>query len=258
LYELDHVALAARDTAPALQFLTGTLGGTVMFGGRAFGYQPMQVWIGDQSGDGMSIELLEPWDVEHNDFLARFVDKRGDGPHHMTFKVPDLTDALARVRDFGATPVKIDVSDPSWKEAFIMPGEAHGTVVQLAETTHNVGRADLLAHIAQHGPDGHPRWWTDPSPHAGPVARLQRVVLRTARLDDALAFFRDLLLGEVEGRRDDRVELVWPNGSRIAIELDAGAAPGVDRLEVEGLAAPTELIGTRFVPAGSSVVGSSR
>jgi len=41
---------------------------------------------------------------------------------------------------------------------------------------------------------------------------------------------------------------VWPRGARIALELHADAPPGVDRLEVEGLAEPCTVIGTRFVP----------
>ena len=46
-YDLDHVALAAADTSDALRFLTGALGGTVIFGGQAIGFRPMQVWLGD-------------------------------------------------------------------------------------------------------------------------------------------------------------------------------------------------------------------
>lgn len=248
-YELDHVALAAADTAPALRFLTGHLGGTVIFGGQAYGFRPMQVWIGTPDGDGMSIELLEPWAVEHNDFLARFVARHGAGPHHMTFKVPSLTDAVARVRAAGYQPVNIDVSDPEWKEAFLMPREAHGTVVQLAETTHNGSRADLLAFVAEHGPNEHPRWWTDPASASGPPARLRRVVLRTPSLPSALGLFSGLLRGDVVESDASSAELRWPSGSRLRLEARADAAPGVDRLEVEGLAAAREVLGTRFVPA---------
>jgi catechol 2,3-dioxygenase-like lactoylglutathione lyase family enzyme len=250
-YDLDHVALAASDTAPALRFLTGRLGGTVIFGGQSIGFRPMQVWVGDATGDGMSIELLEPWDTERNDFLARFVARRGDGPHHMTFKVPDLGAAIVRARDTGRTPVKIDTSDPEWKEAFLMPGDAHGTVVQLAESTSEFDtRAELLAHVAAHGPNAHPRWWVDPEPSRGLVARLRRVVLASPDLDKSVEFFSDFLHGDVEADRGGRVELVWPKrGARVAIEQRDGHAPGVDRLEVEGLDEPVEVIGTRFVPA---------
>ena len=88
-YDLDHVALAAADTRAALRFLTGDARRhRSSSAAQAIGFRPMQVWLGDRDGDGMPVELLEPWDVEQNDFLARFVARHGAGPHHLTFKVP--------------------------------------------------------------------------------------------------------------------------------------------------------------------------
>ena len=84
--DLDHVALATRDVRDALDVLVGELGGTVLFGGNSVGFRPMQLRLGDATG-GMNVELLEPWDVERNDFLERFVARHGAGAHHLTFKV---------------------------------------------------------------------------------------------------------------------------------------------------------------------------
>jgi catechol 2,3-dioxygenase-like lactoylglutathione lyase family enzyme len=249
-YALDHVALAAADTSGALRFLTGALGGTVIFGGTSVGFRPMQVWVGDDAGDGMSVELLEPWATEQNDFLARFVNRHGAGPHHLTFKVPDLLAAIDRLRGAGFGPVNIDVSDPEWKEAFLLPREAHGTVVQLAQTVRDFGtRADLLAHVREEGPNMHPRWWVDAEPPAGPPAKLRRVVLRTPSLSSALALFGGLLQGTVTDESDGRADLEWPGNARLRLEVQSDAPPGVDRLEVEGLTEPVELIGTTFAPA---------
>ena len=203
--ELGIVALAATDTSGALHFLTGELGGTVIFGGQSIGFRPMQVWVGTQAGDGMPVELLEPWEVDRNDFLARFVARHGAGPHHMTFKVASLDAALERVRAAGLHPVNINVSDPSWKEAFLMPAEAHGTVVQLAESHgYPETRAGLLAHVAEHGPNEQPRWWNDATRAAGEPARLRRVVLRTSDLPAAVKFFAGILEGEIEHDSDRR------------------------------------------------------
>jgi methylmalonyl-CoA/ethylmalonyl-CoA epimerase len=250
-YDLDHVALAAADTAEALRFLTGDLGGTILFGGQGTGFRPMQVWLGSAAGDGMPVELLEPWAVDENDFLARFVARHGAGPHHLTFKVPSLADALSRVRAAGFHPVNVDESDPEWKEAFLMPREAHGTVVQLAESHgHPETRKELLDDVAENGPNAHPRWWTDPAPPSG-HGTLRRVVLRTPSLVSALAFFAAVLQGDVEHESDGYADLVWPRGARVALEERADAPPGVDRLEVIGLETERTVIGTRFVPARS-------
>ncbi len=248
-FDLDHVALAAPDTSDALRFLTGPLAGTVIFGGESLGFRPMQVWLGTPDGNGMPVELLEPWRVDENDFLQRFLDRHGAGPHHLTFKVDDLRAALERVRAAGCRPVQIDLSDPEWKEAFLMPREAHGTVVQLAESHgHPASRAELLQHVAANGPNMHPRWWVDPAPPEGPPARLRRVVLRTPSLASALSFFAGVLGGNVESGDDTSADLVWPRGARIRLEEQPGATPGVERLDIEGLDGEHVVIGTCFSP----------
>ncbi len=155
--DLDHVALATRDVRDALDVLVGELGGTVLFGGNSVGFRPMQLRLGDATG-GMNIELLEPWDVERNDFLERFVARHGAGPHHLTFKVDDLAATLERVRSAGYRPVNVDLSDPDWKEAFLHPREAHGTVVQLAEAHGDWGTlAEQIDRSRRKGADGHHR-----------------------------------------------------------------------------------------------------
>jgi len=249
LYDLDHVALAAPETSDALRFLTGPLGGTVIFGGQSIGFRPMQVWVGTDDGDGMPVELLEPWAVAENDFLARFVERHGAGPHHLTFKVSDIDAALRQASRAGLHPVNINVSDPEWKEAFLLPSEAHGTVVQLAESHgHPETRRELLAYVAAHGPNSHPRWWSEPSVPLGPAARLRRVVLRTPALPAAVQFFAGTLRGDVEHESGGRVDLVWPRGGRIGLEYQPDGRAGIDRLEIEGLSKECIVIGTRFVP----------
>ena len=214
-YDLDHIALAAPDTSGALRFLTGTLGGTVIFGGQSIGFRPMQVWLGTDAGDGMPVELLEPWEVERNDFLARFLARTGPVRITSRSRSADIAAALDEARGAGLHPVNVNLADPEWKEAFLMPAEAHGTVVQLAESHgHPEQRAELLAHVAAHGPNQHPRWWTDPTPAEGERARLRRVVLRTPTLPAALAFFGGLLGGR-------------SSASRRAASISSGrAAPG--------------------------------
>ena len=101
--KLDHVALATRDVAGPLDTLVGELGGLVLSGGHGVGFRPMQVFLGDDRG-GMKVELLEPWEPERNDFLERFVARHGAGPHHLTFKVPDLAAAIEDVRAAGYYP----------------------------------------------------------------------------------------------------------------------------------------------------------
>jgi catechol 2,3-dioxygenase-like lactoylglutathione lyase family enzyme len=246
---LDHVALATHDASAALTTLVGDLGATALSGGHGVGFRPMQVHLGDATS-GMKLELLEPWDAEHNDFLERFVARHGDGPHHLTFKVDDLAATLERVEAFGLRPVSVDLSEPMWREAFVQPREAHGTVVQLAESSSPLTSA--LAEYAaavEHGAAGEPVWWTEPPSRAADPTFLRRVVLAAPSVDAAVAFFGGLLEGETADAGEGWVELGWTGGGRIRLEQRADRGPGIDRLELDGPGATRELVvaGARLV-----------
>jgi catechol 2,3-dioxygenase-like lactoylglutathione lyase family enzyme len=246
---LDHVALATRDAGPALAVLVGELGGTVLSGGLAIGYRPMQVHLGDAES-GMKVELLEPWRADEHDFLDRFLTRHGEGPHHLTFKVADLEATLADVESQGFTPVGVDLSFPIWKEAFLQPREAHGTVVQLAESsTPEKSPLEEYARVVEHGgarlmgdeQDLSEQWWPDPPPRAAQTTYLRRIVVTTPSLAEARAFFAGLLQGAVEHEDDQRIDLVWPGGGRIRLEHHPDQAPGIHHLEAEGPGAPREV-----------------
>jgi catechol 2,3-dioxygenase-like lactoylglutathione lyase family enzyme len=194
----------------------------------------MQVFLGDPSG-GMKVELLEPWDTAQHDFLERFVTRHGPGPHHLTFKVSDLETTIEQVRAAGYTPVGINLVDPQWQEAFLQPKEAHGTVVQLAQSNATLAspRAEY-EFAAEHGPGGDPAWWTTPASRAEVPTFLRRVVLRTPRLSPTLDFFGGILEGETVAKGDDWVELAWSSGGHVRIEEHPDASAGIDRLELEG------------------------
>lgn len=247
--DLDHVALATRDVTDALDILVGELGGVVLFGGHSVGFRPMQVRVGDAT-EGMNVELLEPWAVDQNDFLERFVARHGPGPHHLTYKVDDLETTLERVRSAGYRPVNVDVSDPDWKEAFLHPREAHGTVVQLAEAHGDWGTlAEQIVRVREHGPHGHPRWWPDPPPPGESAGFLRRVVISTPSLTATLGFFAGLLQGNEVAGGEGWFELAWAGGARVKLEHRPGQPPGIDRLEAD-------VIGDG--PLGERVVAGTR
>jgi len=233
--DLDHVAIATNDIAAALDTLVGRLGGTIFAGGNGYGFRWVQVRIGSGAA-AMTVELLIEWEPEQNDFLARFLARHGPGQHHITFKVSDIVATLERVTTAGYQPVSVDLRDPQWKEAFLQPREAHGTVVQLAQVhPDHPGTAELVAEaLAGRGnPFFEPEWWPPAPTPATTPGSLQRVVMSTPSLPAAVGFFAGLLDGQVVSEDDAAVELVWPGSGRIRLELDVDANPGFLRLEGE-------------------------
>lgn len=249
--DLDHVALALHDVTDALSVLVGEFGATILYGGQTAGFRPVSVFLGDGS-EGMQVELLEPWAVETNDFLARFLTRHGEGPHHLTFKVTDLASEVDRVRTEGYEPVGVDLDSPWWKEAFIHPKQAHGTVVQLAQSSWEVppgGWEELIKLRRAEGPDADRRWWQEPPPRAARGAILKRVVMSTPVIEETRTFFGGLLRGQVEASTEATIDFVWPGSGRLRLEQRDDVQPGVDRLEClhDGPREERVIGGTRFV-----------
>jgi methylmalonyl-CoA/ethylmalonyl-CoA epimerase len=125
--ELDHVAVAVRSIRAAVPLYRDALGGEYLMGGDEGGTWR---WLQFRFPGGGKVELLEPLG---EGFLSRFLDRYGEGLHHMTFKTDDIEAAIAQVEAQGYELVDKNLEDPDWKEAFLRPSGAHGTLIQLAQ-----------------------------------------------------------------------------------------------------------------------------
>ncbi len=84
------------------------------------------------SGPGR-VELLEP--LEATGRLARFIDRHGEGLHHIAIAVENIEAALERSKSQGARPVgEIRVGAGGRRVAFLHPGSASGVLLELVET----------------------------------------------------------------------------------------------------------------------------
>lgn len=125
---LDHVAVAVRSIEAALPLFRDALGGEYLMGGDS--RDGSWRWIQFRYPGGGKVELLEPLG---EGFLSAFLEKRGEGLHHVTFRTDDIRAAMAAVEARGYELVDVDLDDANWKEAFLRPSRAHGTLIQLAE-----------------------------------------------------------------------------------------------------------------------------
>lgn len=125
---LDHVAVAVHSIKSALPLYRDALGGEYLMGGDAGGTWR---WIQLRFPNGGKVELLEPLG---EGFLARFLERYGEGLHHITFKTDDIREAIAELEGRGYELVDVALDDPSWQEAFLRPSLAHGTLVQIAQS----------------------------------------------------------------------------------------------------------------------------
>jgi len=79
------------------------------------------------------IELLRPLDRESS--VARFLERRGEGLHHVCLAVDDIEAAMARLRAAGARLLSKEprVGAHGVRYAFVHPRSAHGVLLELYE-----------------------------------------------------------------------------------------------------------------------------
>jgi methylmalonyl-CoA epimerase len=125
---VDHVAIAVRAESleAARRFMTEVLGARRTYERLAPGFGFEHYLLG-----AFKFELL--WPLNAESFLTRFLDKRGEGLHHITLVVDDLEDCCARLERGDVSVVDKDLSDPSWMQAFISPRSGFGVLYQLAQ-----------------------------------------------------------------------------------------------------------------------------
>jgi methylmalonyl-CoA/ethylmalonyl-CoA epimerase len=127
-FRLDHVAVAVHSIKPALRLFRDGLGGQYLMGGEV---DERWRWLQLRYPGGGKVELLEPLD---EGFLSKFLASRGEGLHHLTFKTDDIRSAVARLEAQGFELVDVNLEHPRWKEAFVRPSKAHGTLIQIAQS----------------------------------------------------------------------------------------------------------------------------
>ncbi|WP_460857893.1 VOC family protein [Nocardiopsis coralliicola] len=126
----DHTAVAAPRLRDLLETYVDLLGGRVLGGGdHPGGFRLIQVGY----AGGGKVELMEP--LAGSDFFDSFfaLNRSRGGVHHLNFHVPDIDAAVQRLRARGYRLHGLNLGDPRWREVFLHPKEAHGTLVQLAQ-----------------------------------------------------------------------------------------------------------------------------
>jgi len=198
---LDHVAVGASSLAKGWELFGGLLGGSWAYGGHSPGF-----WWGQlRFSAGPKIELLTPTSGPAAAFLERFLADRGPGFHHLNFIVPDIDVTLGKIRALGVEPVGLRVQDPRWKEAFLRPGDAFGTVIQVAEQAGQPASTSPPAALGQ----------------PGPSSALNVIEQRVADIDGAMRLFEEALDAKIVSRQDaqgrSEAVLSWPNGATLRL-----------------------------------------
>lgn len=130
LGDLDHVAIAVSNLRAAKSLYCGVLGF------EHLGYETVAeqgVHVLAVGRGTLRVELLEP--IDHNSPVHRFIQKRGEGLHHLCFRVKDLRAALAELKSQGFQLVNEEprVGAGGHLIAFVHPKSTHGVLMELVQ-----------------------------------------------------------------------------------------------------------------------------
>ena len=129
MFTIDHLGIAVKSLAAA-KAIYQKLGMTISSEELVEAEQVRVVMV--PVGEAR-LELLEP--TSENSVIAKFIAKRGEGLHHVSLRVPDLTSAVARLKKDGVRLVSegIKVGAGGHRYVFVHPSSAGGVLLELVE-----------------------------------------------------------------------------------------------------------------------------
>lgn len=146
---VEHVAVAAWDVPAALTAL------------RGLGF--VKQWTEDLEDQGIRSHVLKAGDVSlevlervgnkpQAQALARYLERHGEGLHHVCLEVSNLDAAIARAKGAGLRLVsETAVADRRGRRVFVHPSSLHGVLTGLVQLHGGANNSELRG--SRHGRD---------------------------------------------------------------------------------------------------------
>jgi len=130
LTEIDHVAIAVRDLEAAIAWYADAFGAEVAHREvvESDGVEEALLRVADSY-----VQLLTP--IRDSSPVHAYLEKRGEGIHHVAYRVADCAEALQAVKDAGGRVID-DAPRPGSRGttvAFVHPKAAFGTLIELVQ-----------------------------------------------------------------------------------------------------------------------------
>jgi methylmalonyl-CoA/ethylmalonyl-CoA epimerase len=135
LTRIDHVGIACRDLAEKIAFYESVMGLTVVSRevNESQGVREAMLRVADGPDGGSYVQLLEP--LSPDSPVGKFLDRRGEGIHHVGYGVTDITAALAALGASGVTLIDERPRHGSMGAAiaFLHPRSIGGVLTELVQ-----------------------------------------------------------------------------------------------------------------------------
>ena len=133
--KIEHIGIATREIEKALSFWRDALGLEVV---HTEIVEEQKVRVAMLPVGEPRIELLEP--TSDDSPVAKFIEKRGAGIHHIAVRVDDIRAMLRRLKESGVRLIDETprVGAGGCLVAFVHPSSANGVLLELVEHTDSV------------------------------------------------------------------------------------------------------------------------
>jgi methylmalonyl-CoA epimerase len=130
LKNIDHIGIAVSNLQESLSFWETSLG-IELHGIEEVAEQNVRTAF--LPVGGTEIELLEPTSADSS--VARFIEKHGEGLHHIAIRVDDIEVALAELKAEGIQLIDEKPRNGAGgaRIAFVHPRATHGVLLELCE-----------------------------------------------------------------------------------------------------------------------------
>lgn len=127
--KIDHIGIVVHDIQQALEAYQVALGLPLQ---EIVDVPDQQVRVAFLPAGESNIELVQP--TTEDSGVARFLEKHGEGIHHICLQVEDIEAALERLRDRGVPLIdRRPRAGAHGRIAFVHPKGMHGVLIELVE-----------------------------------------------------------------------------------------------------------------------------
>ena len=130
MQKVDHVGIAVKSIEVSIDYYIHTLGLTLL---AVEEVENQNVRVAFIDAGNIKLELLEP--LGEDGPIAKFIEKRGEGVHHIAFGVTDIRSRMVELREKG---VQLLQEEPKLgaggaEVAFLHPKSSFGVLYELCD-----------------------------------------------------------------------------------------------------------------------------
>ncbi len=126
---IDHIGIAVKSLESAVKKWETILGIKADIISEVESQAVKIAFFGTKNG---KIELLEP--TRNDSTVRKFLDKKGEGVHHIAIKTKDLNSLIDKLRKDGQEIAKPFIGAEGARVTFIHPKHSNGVLIELVET----------------------------------------------------------------------------------------------------------------------------